>query len=91
MSKVKDGQSKVKAYFSIDTKNFTINNVKLIQGDNGGLFAAMPSREYVNKKGEKKYQPIIWIKDLDYINAITEEAVKVYQGQPPDNVDEMPF
>lgn len=90
LTKINKEGSKTRAFFSIETKNFIINDVRLVEGPNGGLFAALPSREYVNKKGEKKYQPIIWIKDLDVIKAISEEAVRVYNGNAEPESD-IPF
>jgi len=91
MNKFNKEGNKTKAFFSVDTKNFTINDCKLVEGTNG-LFVSMPSREYVNAKGEKKFQPIIWIKDVDFIKAINDEAVKVYyvNQNPPDESD-IPF
>ena len=36
----------------------TIKDVKVIDGQEGGHFYAFPSKEYVNKEGEKKYFPL---------------------------------
>ena len=87
MNKVTKEGSKIKAFFRVETKNFVINDCKLVEGANG-LFAGMPSREYTDRQGQKKYQPIIWIKDTDFIKAVTEEAVKVYNGNisAPDDI-----
>ena len=90
MQKVNKPDSSTKAFFSVETKNFDINDMRLVAGKNG-LFVSFPSREYTNKKGEKKYQPIIWIKDTDFLKAINEEAVKIYNGDSKPNTDDIPF
>jgi DNA-binding cell septation regulator SpoVG len=42
---------------TIDRFPFTINGVKIISNQKGGVFYALPQREY-EKDGEKKYAPI---------------------------------
>lgn len=90
MTKINKEGSKTKAFFSIETKNFIINDVKLIEGQKG-IFVSFPSREYIDKKtGQKKYQPIIWVKDVDFIKAVNEEAMRVYNGDSREP-DDIPF
>ena len=90
MFKLSKPDSKIKAFFTIETKTFTINDCKLVEGSKG-LFVAFPSREYLNKKGEKQYQAIIWIKDTDVVQKINDEAIRIYGGEAPRESEEIPF
>jgi DNA-binding cell septation regulator SpoVG len=90
MRKINKPESKIRAFFTVSTKNFDINDMKLIEGEKG-IFVAFPSREYTNGKGEKKFQPIIWCKDVDFIKAINDEALKIYRGDSPPADQDIPF
>jgi DNA-binding cell septation regulator SpoVG len=90
MHKITKEGSKIKAFFSVETKNFIINDMKLVKGEKG-IFAAFPSREYTDNKGQKKYQPIIWCKDTDFIKAISDEAMRIYNGDAATPEDDIPF
>ena len=73
-----NGDSKIKAFFSVEYPgHMTINDCKLVEGKNG-LFAAMPSRQYDDKKtGEKKYQSIVYV-EQDLLNKISNAAREEY-------------
>jgi DNA-binding cell septation regulator SpoVG len=84
------GDSKVKAFFSVEWPGkMTINDCKLVEGRNG-LFAAMPSREYVDKKTNKKiYQSIVYV-EQDLLDKISRAAATSYYPEfKPD--DDIPF
>lgn len=90
MRKINKPESKIKAFFTVSTKNFDINDMKLVEGEKG-IFVAFPSREYTNAQGQKKFQPIIWCKDVDFIKAINDEALKIYNGNVKASSDDIPF
>ena len=94
MNRVRKEGSKIKAFFSVETADMSINGCKLVDGTNG-LFAAMPSREFTNNLGETKFQNIIYIKDRILLDRITAAAIREYQGEmpPPSNQsnEDIPF
>lgn len=78
MTKIKDPkEGQAHAFFSVQTKNFTINGVRLMLADNGKLYAHMPVREYTYK-GRKVREPYIEIHDLDYLEVLTVTAREVF-------------
>ena len=83
------GDSKVKAFFSVEWPGkMTINDCKLVEGKNG-IFAAMPSREYVDKKtNEKKYQSIVYVEQdlLDKISRAAKDAYSPSSGSPEGDI-----
>jgi DNA-binding cell septation regulator SpoVG len=79
MVKAKNPDFKTKAFFSIVTKNFVINDCRLVRAESGKLVVLMPYREYMDR-GVKKFMPIIHIQDVDYLEAVGQEAVKVYES-----------
>jgi DNA-binding cell septation regulator SpoVG len=45
---------KLRAFFSVEWPDkMVIRDCKLIESDNGELFAAMPSRQYEDKNGQR--------------------------------------
>jgi stage V sporulation protein G len=91
-----NGDNKTKAFFSVEWPGkMTINDCKLVEGKNG-LFAAMPSREYLDKKsGQKKYQSIVYV-EQDLLNKISITAQEEYSRlvgpkQPLPHDDDIPF
>ena len=78
MVKATNPEFKTKAFFAIVTKNFTINDCRLVKTDSGRLVVQMPYREYMSR-GQKKFMPIIHINDVDYLEAVGQEAVRVYE------------
>lgn len=90
LRKISKEGSKIKAFFSIETKNFTINDMKLVEGSKG-IFVAFPSREYTDRQGQKKFQPIIWVKDVDFIKAVNDEALKIYNGGTQKSDEDFPI
>ena len=85
-----NGDSKVKAFFSVEWPGkLTINDCKLVEGKNG-IFAAMPSREYVDKKtNEKKYQSIVYV-EQELLNKISQAARQAYSPDESTGAD-IPF
>ena len=79
MVKAKNPSFRTKAFFSIETKNFLIHNCRLVLADSGRLVVQMPYREY-QSNGQKKYDPIIQIKDFDYLEAVGQDAVSAYEA-----------
>jgi len=89
MRKLSNG-SKVVAFFAVEWEGkMTVNDCKLIAGTNG-LFAGMPSREYIDKKtNEKKYQSIVYV-EQDLLDKISRAAQAAYSPDTsPD--DDIPF
>jgi len=79
MRKVKNPDSKTKALFSVETKNFIINDCRLELAGSGKLIARLPFSVEIFQ-GRTYYRPIIEFKDLDYVEAISEAAVKAYEA-----------
>ena len=73
---------KTKATFTVETKNFRIHQCRLVLGETGRLVADMPYREFMSR-GQKKYDNIIEILDVDYLEAVTSaacvEAVRLWK------------
>jgi DNA-binding cell septation regulator SpoVG len=88
---------KVKAFFSLEWPDkMVIRDCKLIEGNNGELFAAMPSRQYTDKKdGKEKWTSIVQILDDALLNKITALARSTYDekmgGSSPKIEDNIPF
>ena len=78
MRKAKDPKFKTKAYFDIVTKNFKIHNCRLVMADTGRLIVMLPYREYLSK-GRKIFETIIEFLDIDYIEAVTQEALVAFK------------
>jgi len=75
-----NGESKIKAFFSVEFPGkLTINDCKMVEGKNG-IFVAMPSREYTNKQGEKKWQNIVYV-EQELLNKINVAAELEYYGK----------
>lgn len=84
---------KLRAFFDVEWPDkMTICGMKLMQGDDGGLWAATPSREY-EKDGQKKWAPIVLIHDPALRNKISELARIEYGGpeDTPDTDQDIPF
>ncbi len=67
-----------KAFFSVKTKNFTLHNCRLILAPSGKLVPQFP-RERHMEIGRMVEGPVIEFDDLDYLEAVREAAVKVYE------------
>ena len=83
---------KLRAFFDVEWPDkMEICGMKLMQGDDGSLWAATPSREY-EKDGQKKWAPIVRIIDPAIRSRISELARQEYQG-PEDQEPEqdIPF
>lgn len=88
--RILNGDSKVKAFFAIEWEGkMTVNDCKLIQGTNG-IFAGMPSREYIDKKtSQKKFQSIVYL-EQDLLNKVSNAAKVEYERLTGDNQSSAP-
>ncbi|RPI52219.1 MAG: hypothetical protein EHM49_05960 [Deltaproteobacteria bacterium] len=68
---------KIKAVFDIDFGHILVRGCKLIEGSNG-LWAAMPSRTYLDK-GQKKWESVVQIKDTKIMDVLTHGAREIYE------------
>jgi len=66
-------KGKVKAVFDIETPKLTICDCRLMVGNDGQLWAATPTQEFINKAGEKKYRRLIILSE-DLQKRITDLA-----------------
>lgn len=81
---------KVKAFFAVEwLDKMIIRDCKLIENENGEMFAAMPSRQYEHK-GEKKWSSIVQIFDQNLLDKITAAAKAEYNKGNADD-SEIPF
>jgi DNA-binding cell septation regulator SpoVG len=79
MYKIKNPTGKIKATFTIDFGHILVRDCKLIEGGNPeALWAAMPSRQYTDSNGAKKFAGIVQIKDTHIMDVITSAAREVY-------------
>ncbi len=89
MNKMNKEGSSLKAFFDINltesptAEPLTVYGLRLMEGRDGNLWSAWPSREYTDKQGNKKWQPILRIEDKDFMQRITEAARAVYSGTTP--------
>lgn len=70
---------RIKAQFSLDFGILIVRDCKLIEDGKGGLWAAMPSRSYM-ENGQKKFAGIVMIKDDRIMDVITNAAREVYDA-----------
>lgn len=76
---------KLRAFFTVEWPNhLIIRDCKLIQNDDGSMFAGFPSRKYTDKDGKDKWTNIVEILDAGLRNKIGELAFQEYQGIPQD-------
>lgn len=78
MRKATDPKFKTKAFFDIVTKNFRIRSCRLVAAPTGRLIVMLPYREYLSG-GRKVYDPVIEFLDVDYIEAVTQEALTAFE------------
>lgn len=69
---------RIKATFQLDFGILIIRDCKLIEDGKGTLWAAMPSRSYM-ENGQKKFAGIVSIKDDRIMEVITQAAREVYE------------
>jgi len=75
MTKIKNPLDQRRAYFSIETKTTVFRAMRLIEANDGKLYADYP--KYKDKRGDiwKWYE----FNDLDFLRAITEAAREAYE------------
>ena len=79
--KVNNG-GKLKATFTVETPKLSIRDFKLVEGENGELWAAPPSRTYQDRKtGQTKWVNIVSITDVDLLNQISLKARAIYVAE----------
>jgi DNA-binding cell septation regulator SpoVG len=87
----RQGEGKIKAFFNIEIGPLVIRDVKLIQGETG-LWAAMPSKEYTAKDGQKKWAGVVQVNDEALMEKISIMASKYYNGEASqDEPDDIPW
>lgn len=74
-----DSTWKTKAFFNLRTKNFLIRDCRLVLADTGRLIAMMPYKEF-RERGVMKFETIIEALDVDYLEAVTAQAVEVFRA-----------
>ncbi len=79
MRRVKGSGKNIVALFSVETKNFIVNDCRLELAETGRLIARFPFTEETYQ-GRTYYKPIIEFKDLDYLEAVGQAAVKAYEA-----------
>lgn len=87
----RQGEGKIKAFFNFEIGSILIRDAKLIQGESG-LWAAMPSKEYTARDGQKKWAGVVQINDEALMDKISKMASQYYNGETPqDESDNLPF
>jgi hypothetical protein len=92
LRKAKNPTWKTKAFFTIRTKNFLIHDCRLVLAPTGRLIAHLPYKEYM-ENGQKRYEPVIEFLDVDYLEAVTAQAIEAYESllgnkkRPPRNIN----
>ena len=92
---------KMQGFFTLQIDDFDINDMKCMQGDDGNLWAAFPSRMYEDKDGTKKYTNIVYIENEDrrkafqkWVGGELKKIIPVSEtpqaGTPPMD-DDIPF
>ncbi len=78
MTKIKNPLGQTRAFFSIETKTTVFNAMRLMEADDGKLYAHYPVYEYVSG-GIKRREQWYRFNDLDFLRAITEAAREKYK------------
>lgn len=82
-----DGNSKTKAFFSIETnEGMVVKGFKLVEGQNG-LFMSNPS--HYSEKDEKWFDDVFIPRELK--DELEKEAIQEYGGDTGDGVEQGPF
>ena len=87
---------KLRAFFTVEIPNkLIIRDCKLIQNDDGSMFAGFPSRKYTDKDGTEKWTNIIEILDADLRSKIGKLAREEYGAKediaPQQDDEDIPF
>lgn len=83
--KIPKPTGRIKAEFCIDFGIILIRGCKLIEGDRGQLWAAMPSKEYTDKQGKRKFAGVVEITDTKIMDVITNAAREVFYNNKKDS------
>lgn len=81
ITRLNEGDGKVKAFLSIDIDNLLkINNCRYIVSEKGE-FVGMPYETYVNQNGETVYKETVQLSDnIDFRTLILNAAKQAYQN-----------
>ena len=71
---------KTRAFFTLETQNFFIHGCRLVEAGSGKLVAHLPFKTYDTPTRKGVYEPIVECKDVDYLDWVTEEAIKVFKA-----------
>lgn len=76
---VRVNKGKLRAFFTVEWPNkLRIRDCKLLEGEDGNLYALMPSKQYADRGGHQRWSPVVEILDIKTLNKISEAARKVY-------------
>lgn len=78
----------------LDDYDCEINGIRIVNSRDGKKFVSMPQREYVNEEGEKKYSPIIFVKNKKaFDERLFKEIDRFLKSEPEqaNSFDDMPF
>ena len=62
-----------------------------MENEKGELWVALPSKEYTDKEGAKKYEYIVRIKDRALLDKITDLAKQEFTQENQLHEDDVPF
>lgn len=73
--------SSLKAFCSVELGPLTINDVKVIQQPGKEPWVAMPSREYQDGEGNRKFAPVVEIADGSLKDDLTQAVLAAWKSQ----------
>ncbi len=82
--KIREVQDKgsLKAYIQATINELSINDIKLMDGQNG-MFISMPSRKYQDQNGNDKYSDIVFL-TKEQKGELLQAVLHQMNGQAPD-------
>lgn len=81
ITRMVDGNSKIKAIADVSFEGgFRVTGIKVCQGSKG-LFIGMPSNSFTNADGEKKYINIFYPTTKEAREALTKEVLSKYKAE----------
>ena len=87
-------QPKLAAFVSVLLNNLIeINDIAMRVDDKGQLWAALPSRAYEDREGNKKYAPIVRFPGKEQYREFQQLVVKAMEARDdkPEDQDNVPF
>lgn len=86
----RQGEGKIRAFFNFEIGPIVVRDAKLIQSETG-LWAAMPSKEYTARDGQKKWAGVVQINDEALMTKISEMAAAAYNGETIEDSTDIQF